>query len=223
MRGSYLKLFVDCLEKYQRLNDAEFGRLIRAALSYKGSGEEAPLTGREELLWDSLKLDIDRDNQKYDAIVAERKKAGKKGSDSRWQTAADDGKNSNCHLPHGKNGQDKDEDKDKDKDKDSVHPPAGDKDPHGAYGHVKLTDAEYQDLIAELGEKELARCIRYVDESAQGSGNKNRWRDWALILRRCHRDGWGLKGGRGKAASYPQHEFSRAELDALLVDLDGVY
>ena len=62
--GIYLKLFVDSLEKHRKLNDAEFGRLIRAALSYKATGVEVDLSGREELLWDGIKLEIDRDNPK---------------------------------------------------------------------------------------------------------------------------------------------------------------
>lgn len=41
--AKYLKLFVDCLERCQKLNDAEFGRLIRAALSYKATGVEVRL------------------------------------------------------------------------------------------------------------------------------------------------------------------------------------
>ncbi len=65
---------------------------------------------------------------------------------------------------------------------------------HGAFGWVMLSDQEYDRLLAELGEAELNRCITYVDESAQTSGNKNRWKDWNLVVRRCHRDGWGLKG-----------------------------
>ena len=46
----YLKLFVDCLEKYQKLNDTEFGRLVRAALRYKATGAEPDELGREALL-----------------------------------------------------------------------------------------------------------------------------------------------------------------------------
>lgn len=64
----------------------------------------------------------------------------------------------------------------------------------GEYGWVKLTDEEYARLQADLGEAELARCIRYVDESAQGTGNKNKWKDWALIIRRCARNKWGVAG-----------------------------
>lgn len=112
--STYLKLFVDCLEKYQKINDAEFGRLIRAALHYKANGEEVKLTGREELLWDGMKLDIDRDNKRYVEMSEVRAEAGRRGAESRWQT---DSKNGKCHLPYGKNGQDKDKEEDKDKDK----------------------------------------------------------------------------------------------------------
>lgn len=67
---------------------------------------------------------------------------------------------------------------------------------YGQYGWVKLTDEEYGRLINDFGETEVKRCITYVDESAQSSGNKNKWRDWNLVIRRCHRDNWGLKAGQ---------------------------
>lgn len=70
---------------------------------------------------------------------------------------------------------------------------------YGQYGWVKLTDEEYARLQADLGEAELTRCISYVDESAQGNGNKNKWKDWNLVIRRCHREQWGT--GRRNAAA----------------------
>lgn len=70
---------------------------------------------------------------------------------------------------------------------------------HGRYGWVKMSDEEYSRLLNELGESELERCIAYVDESAQSTGNKNKWRDWNLVIRRCHRDGWGLGKGAKKS------------------------
>ncbi len=63
---------------------------------------------------------------------------------------------------------------------------------YGQYGWVKLTDGDYNRLLNDLGEPEVKRCIAYVDEAAQSTGNKNKWRDWNLVLRRCHRDGWGI-------------------------------
>ena len=113
----YLKLFVDCLEKYQKLNDTEFGRLVRAALRYKATGAEPDELGREALLWDGMRLDIDRDNESYSSKCSARAAAGKKGAQARWQGHNDDSKNGKCHLPCSKNGQDKDKEEDKDKEK----------------------------------------------------------------------------------------------------------
>lgn len=109
--AKYLKIFTDAETKYQKLSDAEFGRLIRAGLHYKETGEEIELTGRESLLWDGMKLDIDKDNAKYNSLCAARSEAGQKGAAARWQT---DGKNSKSHLPYGKNSQDKEKEEDKD-------------------------------------------------------------------------------------------------------------
>ncbi|MBR6521088.1 MAG: hypothetical protein IKT47_00295, partial [Oscillospiraceae bacterium] len=77
-----------------------------------------------------------------------------------------------------------------------------DKNEYGSYGWVKLSDAEHAQLLEELGEAELARCIAYIDESAQSTGNRNQWRDWALILRRCSREQWGI----GKAEKSVQKQ-----------------
>ena len=67
---------------------------------------------------------------------------------------------------------------------------------YGEFGWVKLTDEDHRRLLNDLGESEVERCIRYVDEAAQSTGNKNKWRDWNLTIRRCSRDGWGLQSGK---------------------------
>lgn len=63
---------------------------------------------------------------------------------------------------------------------------------HGQYGWVQLTDEEYSRLLNDLGTEELERCIAYVDESAQSNGNKNKWKDWNLVIRKCSRNRWWL-------------------------------
>lgn len=64
---------------------------------------------------------------------------------------------------------------------------------YGEYGWVRLTDDQYKKLVEDIGEDNAKRCIAYVDESAQGTGNKNKWKDWNLVVRKCHREGWGVK------------------------------
>lgn len=71
-------------------------------------------------------------------------------------------------------------------------PPAPTRKKYGQYGWVKLTDSDYNRLLNDLGQTEVERCIAYIDESAQATGNKNKWRDWNLVIRRCNRDGWGI-------------------------------
>ena len=71
---------------------------------------------------------------------------------------------------------------------------------HGEYGWVRLTQDEHARLLSDLGPEELHRCIKYVDESAQSNGNKNKWRDWNLVIRRCWKQGWGLNAAAAQAA-----------------------
>lgn len=150
--AKYLKIFTDAETKYQKLSDAEFGRLIRAGLHYKETGEEIELTGRESLLWDGMKLDIDKDNAKYNSLCAARSEAGQKGATARWQK---DSKNSKSHLPYGKNGQDKE----KEEDKDILPPisPNGDIPPDG--GTKKPKNAAKAAIEAWTADAELRKLL----------------------------------------------------------------
>lgn len=71
------------------------------------------------------------------------------------------------------------------------------KNSYGEFGWVKLTNDEFNRLSNDLGEAEVRRCITYVDESAQTTGNKNKWKDWNLVIRKCHNQGWGLNHQKG--------------------------
>lgn len=93
----------------------------------------------------------------------------------------------------------------------------------GEYGWVKLTDEQYTKLEQDLGEEELLRCIRYVDESAQQTGNKNKWKDWNLVIRKCNRDGWG-KTNTQTAPAQPKGRNIKASCNNYpTIDLDRLY
>jgi len=67
-------------------------------------------------------------------------------------------------------------------------PPLPEKEPkkkYGQYGWVKLSDAEYQRLVDEFGERVASHYITYVDESAEQTGNKNKWKNWNLTVRKA--------------------------------------
>lgn len=92
----------------------------------------------------------------------------------------------------------------------------------GEYGWVKLTDDQYANLQKKLGQEELDRCIKYVDEAAQKTRNKNKWTDWNLVVQHCHRDGWGRGEKKQKkyvtANEYKAPEGKSAEEIYALVD-----
>ena len=62
---------------------------------------------------------------------------------------------------------------------------------HGTYGWVKLTATECNRLVAEYGEETVNRYIDVVDEKAQMTGNKNKWKDWNLTVRNAIKQQWG--------------------------------
>ena len=79
--------------------------------------------------------------------------------------------------------------------------PTGDgKQKRGEFGWVKLSDDEYRRIIEEFGEDTTRHYIAYVDESAQQTGNKNKWKDWNLTVRKAIRNKW----GSGSAADKPK-------------------
>ena len=77
----------------------------------------------------------------------------------------------------------------------------------GEYGWVVLTDRQYSRLLADLGAEELQRCIDYIDGQAQSTGNRNGWKDWNLLVRRCHREGWGPKPTARREDGNPFFDF----------------
>ncbi|MDR2728065.1 MAG: YdaU family protein [Chitinispirillales bacterium] len=98
----------------------------------------------------------------------------------------------NCSF----SSQEENKDKPKKKDDSCVEQPPDKKRPvvrhkHGEYGWVKLSGVEYDRLLADYGEAETQKYIAVVDEAAQSTSNKNKWRDWNLTVRRAIRDKWG--------------------------------
>lgn len=72
----------------------------------------------------------------------------------------------------------------------------------GEFGWVKMTDEQYEKLVKDFGKAEADRSIAYVDESAQQTGNKNKWKDWYLTVRKCCREKWGVKSTSSYEPTY---------------------
>ena len=195
MGREYFCAYHSYLRSCQGLSDGEVGRLFRALLAYSESGARSELNGRESVAFDFMAANIDRDVAEYQSkCERNRQNAGKRYDRMRWHATAAtacDG----C--------QEEEKEKDKEELKEKVPPNGGTKkkgaaaptpperNRYGAYGWVRLSGEEYARLLADYGEATVKAYIAVVDELAQQTGNKNKWKDWNLTLRKAIRNQWG--------------------------------
>lgn len=212
-------LYFDIRPGLKRLTGEEKGLLLDAILDYGEFGAEADFDGLLGMAWDFVRPRIEQDRERYADISRKRSMAascrsGKNGSSLQRQSAnaasaaiasiASIAGNCNHLQPTQHNTTQLSSTQLSSTQNGGVAqeaPPAPSsmepkRKKYGDFGWVKLTDEEHNRLVNDLGKAEVERCIRYVDEAAQSTGNKNKWRDWNLTIRRCSRDGWGLQSGK---------------------------
>lgn len=190
-------VYHEILKWLDSYGDAERGRLFTAMLKYSMTGEDPELRGNERFLWPAIAAKIDENKKSYENTCAKNKK----NINKRYDKVSDDTTvydripddttvyDSIPNIPTETETITITEtitETETETKRERAHA-------HGEYGWVKLTDEQYQRLLTDLGQEELDRCIKYVDESAQSTGNRNKWKDWNLTVRKCHRDGWGRK------------------------------
>ena len=84
-----LVIYTSYLEKCRMMDDAQFGKLMRAILAYQVSGEIPKLDDLAvNMAFEFIKADLDLNNRKYDAIVEKRKAAGVRGAELKKQKLA---------------------------------------------------------------------------------------------------------------------------------------
>ena len=104
----YLKVFGDWLTRFQKLDDAQFGRLVRAAVGYVCAGEEPTIDGIEGYLFDTIRPALDMDMARYREKVEKNTENGAKGAAARWCSDSErHTENSERHFMDGENSQEK--------------------------------------------------------------------------------------------------------------------
>lgn len=204
-----ISFFADFYDAVKFLDDAAFGALMRAAVEYQLTGKEYDGDNPMVMMgFNFAKSSTDR-KKEYS-----RKKS--ENANARWQKQADantinERSEESSGMQSDANGCKMMQTDAEQMQSDAPYPypnpypnpnntltyaPASDNaiKTFGSFGWVKLTDEEYTAIVNDLGKAEAERCIAYVDESAQVTGNKNEWRDWNLVIRKCSRDGWGKTG-----------------------------
>lgn len=61
---------------------------------------------------------------------------------------------------------------------------------YGNYGWVKLKTSQYAKIKADYKDADLDKQIELLDEYIQSTGNKNKYKDWNLVLRKSLREKW---------------------------------
>ena len=228
MKKSTFVLDLDDLQDLQDIKDAEVGKLLKAILIYAETGQVLKLPPRAGVIFGFIRRRLDRDRKKYEDVCQKRAEAGKLGAE----------KTNRLRAANATKGEANQADHDSEHERDLEHEREHDLEPEperepvgpgpgkppaektenvclGNYGWIRLSRQEYQALCQEMTREDLQWCIDYVDELAQSTGNKNRWKDWALVLRRCHREGWGLRNRQEKVPMGATGQLGQAELDAI--------
>lgn len=211
MALEYFPCYHSYRKKCEKLTDQELGRLFRALMLFSETGEQQELAGRESIAFDFIAEDIARAKESYEAKC---QKNAENASRRHQQLEANASDRNQSQANDSETCQNKTKEENKEKEipigiSESTPAPAR-RQKYGQYGWVRLTPEEYSKLLDDLGEAELRRCIEYVDESAQGNGNKNRWKDWNLVLRKCHREGWGMRQGSQQKRVYSSYAGNEA-------------
>lgn len=186
-------LYFSLLPALDSLPPASAGTLLLAAMHYAQDGQEPVFEDTTlSFAWAILKPSIDRDAEVYDekrlrgewmTYCRQCKHEGNEAVDfETWRQRTDteplhtdtDTTPISVSISNPISVSDSVSMSVSNKSKGADKPPAPARRKFGTYEWVRLTDDEYARLEQDLGAVELARCIAYVDESAQGNGNKNR-------------------------------------------------
>ena len=219
-RVTYMPIWEKHLNMFEEigLEDAQRGRLITMMMEYHFRGEQPEeLEPELKAIWFFLRQDLDAARRQYIQAVENGKKGGRKKKAEPEETQKNPEvtqKNPEVTEPNpekpitrtrtgtrtGSRTESRTESRTgtesgtrTETETGSAPADAGvsaEQRAYGEFGWVKLTDRQYRQLQAKMGEQTLETCIRYIDRSAQSTGNCNRWKDWYLVLSRCYEEGW---------------------------------
>ena len=153
MRDSFI-LYTSYASKMDKLNDEQFGKVMRAVFDYQRTGEEPVF---DDLLLDVcfsfIKEDLDANNEKYENVCKQRSEAGKKGGRPRKANAFEEkAKKANAFSEKQTKAKKADNDNDNDNELKEKEIPNGiskkknQKHKHGKFKNVLLTDDQYVQL-----------------------------------------------------------------------------
>lgn len=175
------------------LSKWELGTLLTVMIDYQFEGKKPRrLNRRLKVIWSVVRPDLDYARERYEASVRNGKKGGrkKKTKPEETQENLEEGISITESESITESKSISISNTEKDQCTSGKAQVSVSKKTYGEFGWVRLSDQDYSDLEREMGEEQLQRCITYIDESAQSTGNRNHWLDWRTVLRRCYQKRW---------------------------------
>ena len=202
------------------LCDRALGALYRAMMEYQFEGKlPERLPSEAKIYWLFIQKDLDHARQKYETSVLNGRKGGrKKKKPEETQRSLTEGKTITESIPESESISISESISEKDHGLPAKADGSVCKKIYGEYGWVLLSDEDYDELQGLMGPEQLRRCIAYIDESAQSTGNRNHWLDWKAVLKRCYQKRWHETSASYGKQDIPQGasgELGEAELEAI--------
>ena len=222
---SYVPLWCRYLEKFDDggLSNEDLGALTRAMLRYQISGEKPTnLSGAVQIFWMFIIEDLDRAKLQYTNSVNNGKKGGRPQKNPEEPNENPEQTQTNPEKPRTRTRtESKTKTETETRERTQTPAPAeGDlsvcEKTYGEFGWVKLTDEQYAQLKRVMGKWELTHCIAYIDRAAQTTNNRNHWKDWFVVLRRCYDERWHRIASRSSPVpTGASGHLGEAELEAI--------
>lgn len=89
MKLDHFRLYHKYRRQIAKLTEDEAGRLLFALMAYSETGEAPELSGREEIVFDFIAVEIEREQTAYDKLCEKRSQAGKQGGRPRKNRAVE--------------------------------------------------------------------------------------------------------------------------------------
>lgn len=215
-KAKYMPIWGRYVNIFNKLPNERLGELFRAMMLYYFEDTQPQLPETLSMSWDFLQQDMDHARESYQKKVESGRKGGKRSGEVRRETKETEAQESEIEETQQitrTESESKSRTKSKTRSESKIEigsAPASagaglssEKKSYGEFGWVKLTDHQYRQLQAQMGEQTLRACIGYIDRSAQSTGNRNRWQDWYLLIRRCNEEGWHIQRQTGYARAAP--------------------
>lgn len=188
-----------------KMDNEQAGALIKAIYEYQNNPDACPDDPSVAFVFEIIRQKMDEDKRKYDEMCQARSEAGRRGGKGNAKQTEANQANASFAKQTEANKADTESDTDTESEYESEneHPTGAKKKSaqarpsrhkHGQFGHVLLTDDQFDALVEKHGSTETENAIRAVDEYCEQSGKT--YRNYALVMEK-----WGYRSADEHARS----------------------